>query len=92
MIPSFSSSRDSTISDFKAGNCRLLIATSVAARGLDIPDIQYIVHYHLPLKAEAYTHRNGRTARMHAKGSAYVILHEEENIPEYITGDPKHFI
>ena len=83
--------REKTLVKFRNGTYQILVATDLAARGLDIPDIKYIVHYHLPSKADAYTHRNGRTARMHAKGSAYLIFHENENIPEYITGDPPVF-
>lgn len=83
--------REKTLVKFRNGTIQILIATDLAARGLDIPDIKYIVHYHLPLKADPYVHRNGRTARMHAKGMAFLILHEEENIPEYVTGDPAVF-
>ena len=83
--------REKSLVKFRNGTHRILISTDLASRGLDIPDIKYIVHYHLPHKAEAYTHRNGRTARMDAKGSAYMILHEEENTPDYVTGDPKVF-
>ncbi|MEO1257643.1 MAG: DEAD/DEAH box helicase [Bacteroidota bacterium] len=83
--------REKTLVKFRNGTYQILIATDLAARGLDIPDIKYIIHYHLPSKADAYTHRNGRTARMHARGSAYLIFHENENIPEYITGDPPVF-
>ena len=83
--------REKTLVKFRNGTIQILIATDLAARGLDIPDIQYIVHYHLPPKGDEYTHRNGRTARMHAKGMAFLIIHEEENIPEYVTGDPAIF-
>ncbi len=83
--------REKTLVKFRNGTFRILVSTDLAARGLDIPDIKYIVHYHLPSKADAYTHRNGRTARMHAKGSAFLILQDEEYLPEYIKGDPKVF-
>ncbi len=83
--------REKTLVKFRNGTFQILISTDLAARGLDIPDIKYIVHYHLPSKADAYTHRNGRTARMHAKGSAFLILQEEEYLPEYIKGDPRAF-
>ncbi|MEZ4958001.1 MAG: DEAD/DEAH box helicase [Saprospiraceae bacterium] len=83
--------REKTLVKFRNGSVQILISTDLAARGLDIPDIKYIVHYHLPSTGDAYTHRNGRTARMDAKGSAFIILHEEENIPEYVEGDPKVF-
>ena len=83
--------REKSLVKFRNGTYRILISTDLAARGLDIPDIKYIVHYHLPSTADAFTHRNGRTARMDAKGSAFLILNEEENIPEYVEGDPKIF-
>ncbi len=83
--------REKSLVKFRNGTHRILISTDLASRGLDIPDIKYIVHYHLPQTGDAFIHRNGRTARMDAKGSAYLILHEEENIPEYVQGDPKVF-
>ena len=49
----------------------------MAARGLDIPEIKHVIHYHLPFKEDEFTHRNGRTARMKATGTAYIIIHEE---------------
>jgi superfamily II DNA/RNA helicase len=57
----------------------------LAARGLDIPNIRNIIHYHLPNGEDTFTHRNGRTARMEASGTAYVIYSEEEELPGYIT-------
>ncbi len=83
--------REKTLVKFRNGSVQILVSTDLAARGLDIPDIKYIIHYHLPSTADAYTHRNGRTARMDARGSAYLILHDEENIPDYVEGDPKTF-
>ncbi|MCB6977334.1 hypothetical protein LI076_12075, partial [Adlercreutzia equolifaciens] len=56
-------------------------------RGLDIPGIENVVHYHPPVNEEAYTHRNGRTARWEASGNAYLVLHAEERVPEYISED-----
>jgi superfamily II DNA/RNA helicase len=56
----------------------------LASRGLDIPEIQFIIHYHLPNRAEEFTHRNGRTARMNNKGTAYVLHWEEEMLPDFI--------
>jgi ATP-independent RNA helicase DbpA len=64
-----------------------LITTDLASRGLDIPHIRYIIHYHLPHTEDAFVHRNGRTARMEASGTAILILNEEESIPDYITED-----
>lgn len=76
--------RERALIKFRNGTHQLIIATDLAARGIDVPEIQFIVHYHLPLKAEEFTHRNGRTARMHNDGKAYVIQWTEEFLPEYI--------
>lgn len=66
------------------GTTSILVSTDLGARGLDIDDVNYVIHYHMPLSAESWTHRNGRTARMGASGTAYVIIADEENIPEYV--------
>ena len=76
--------RDSALSKFRNGTTNVLITTDLASRGLDIANIRYIIHYHLPHTADAFTHRNGRTARMEASGTAILILNEEENLPAYI--------
>ncbi len=77
--------RDSALCKFRNGTSNILVTTDLAARGLDIPNIRYIVHYHLPLGEDVYTHRNGRTARMDASGTAILILSAEERLPSYIT-------
>jgi superfamily II DNA/RNA helicase len=77
--------RDSALSKFRNGTTNVLVTTDLASRGLDIPYIRYIIHYHLPLSEEAFTHRNGRTARMDASGTAILILTEEEKLPPYIS-------
>jgi ATP-independent RNA helicase DbpA len=66
--------REKSLLKFRNGSYKILITTDLAARGLDIPEVEHIVHYQLPYVEDAYIHRNGRTARMHAKGTAYVIL------------------
>lgn len=76
--------RDSALCKFRNGTSNILVTTDLASRGLDIPNIRYIVHYHLPDKEEIFTHRNGRTARMDASGTAILILSPEEKLPEYI--------
>ncbi|MGN6196676.1 MAG: DEAD/DEAH box helicase [Ginsengibacter sp.] len=76
--------RDSALSKFRNGTTNVLVTTDLASRGLDIAHIRYIIHYHLPLTEDAFTHRNGRTARMDASGTAILILNEEEKLPEYI--------
>lgn len=76
--------RESAMCKFKNGSSNVLVTTDLASRGLDIPDIKYIIHYHLPATADVYTHRNGRTARMEAGGKSVIILSEEEKLPAYI--------
>lgn len=78
--------RDSALCKFRNGSAWVLVTTDLAARGLDIPHIRYIIHYHLPPTEEIYTHRNGRTARMNATGTAILVKGEEEYIPTYING------
>lgn len=77
--------RDSALCKFRNGTTNVLVTTDLASRGLDIPNIRYIIHYHLPHTEEAFTHRNGRTARMEASGTAILILSPEETLPDYIT-------
>lgn len=76
--------RERALSRFRNGSANLFISTDLAARGLDIPEIRYIIHYHLPPAEEAFIHRNGRTARMNASGTAYVIVSEDEKLPGYM--------
>lgn len=77
--------RDAALSKFRNGSATLLVTTDLAARGLDIPHIRYIIHYHLPDTETSFIHRNGRTARMEASGTAIIILSPEEAVPSYIT-------
>ncbi|GAC1310716.1 MAG: DEAD/DEAH box helicase [Mucilaginibacter sp.] len=72
--------RERALIKFRNGSHRLLITTDLASRGLDIPEIEFVVHYQLPHTREAFLHRNGRTARMHAKGTSYLILTEDEKL------------
>jgi ATP-dependent RNA helicase DeaD len=76
--------RDSALCKFRNGTVDVLVTTDLASRGLDIPNIRYIIHYHLPHTKEIFIHRNGRTARMDASGTAILILSEEEKLPTYI--------
>lgn len=76
--------RDAALCKFRNGTSNILVTTDLASRGLDIPNIRYIIHYHLPDTEAAFTHRNGRTARMDASGTAILILSEEEKLPAYI--------
>ncbi|SFN88183.1 ATP-independent RNA helicase DbpA [Chitinophaga sp. YR627] len=81
--------RDAALSKFRNGTSNLLVTTDLAARGLDIPNIRYIVHYHLPHTADTYTHRNGRTARMDASGTAILIIGPDEKMPSYVEENPE---
>jgi ATP-independent RNA helicase DbpA len=76
--------REKTLIKFRNGSTRLLITTDLASRGLDIPEIEHVIHYQLPVTAEVFTHRNGRTARMQATGTAYLLLGQQEYIPAFI--------
>ncbi|MEI7627360.1 MAG: DEAD/DEAH box helicase [Bacteroidota bacterium] len=76
--------REQTLIQFRNGSVNFLVATDLAARGLDIPEIKHIIHYHLPSTFAEFTHRNGRTARMNAIGTAYLLMHREEPMPNYI--------
>lgn len=66
--------RDKTIKDFKQGDFNILCATDLAARGLDIDDISLVINYELPLHAQEYIHRIGRTGRFNKKGKAITLL------------------
>jgi superfamily II DNA/RNA helicase len=79
--------REDMLYKFSNGSANVLVATDLASRGLDIPDIQNIIHYHLPESEEGYIHRVGRTARWDATGRAFFILNSEEHIPDYVEGD-----
>jgi ATP-independent RNA helicase DbpA len=79
--------RDAALCKFRNGTSNILVTTDLASRGLDIAHIRYIIHYHLPGSEDIFTHRNGRTARMDASGTAILILSPEEKLPDYITGD-----
>lgn len=70
--------RDRAIREFKSGQVRVLVATDVAARGLDIPDVKHVYNYELPNVAENYVHRIGRTARAGADGAAIAFCSPEE--------------
>jgi ATP-independent RNA helicase DbpA len=81
--------RDVALCKFRNGTSNLLVTTDLAARGLDIPNIRYIIHYQLPTTQESFIHRNGRTARMEASGTAILLLAPGERIPAYIEPAPE---
>ena len=80
--------REQTLIRFRNGSVYFLVATDLAARGLDIPSVKHIVHYHLPGTSEEFIHRNGRTARMNATGTAYLLMHKEEQLPAWLHEAP----
>jgi superfamily II DNA/RNA helicase len=81
--------RERTMIKFRNGSSNYLVTTDLAARGLDIPEIKYIIHYHMPPKEDAFTHRNGRTARMSATGTSFLLMSRDEQLPDYIQKKPE---
>lgn len=79
--------RETALCKFRNGSTYVLVTTDLAARGLDIPNIRYIIHYHLPHTEDVFTHRNGRTARMEASGTAVLLLGPKEYLPEYVQNE-----
>lgn len=84
--------RERALYKFRNGSSNVLISTDLAARGLDIPEMQHVIHYHLPGSEEAYIHRTGRTARWDAEGCSYLILHGEEHVPEYLATEVEDYV
>ena len=70
--------RDRIMGQFREGHITILIATDLAARGIDVPEVAFVINYHLPDVYEAYVHRSGRTARAGAKGLSLTVLQQEE--------------
>lgn len=79
--------RERALYKFRNRSCPILISTDLAARGLDIPEIKNVVHYHLPVSEDSFIHRNGRTARWENEGNAYVLVYQEEALPSYLSGN-----
>lgn len=79
--------RENAVELLNNGTTPILVSTDLGSRGLDIAELSAVIHYHLPPSAEAWTHRNGRTARQDAEGEVYVITTDDESIPEYIEWD-----
>ena len=76
--------RERALIKFRNGSSQVLLATDLAARGIDIPEMKFIIHYELPIHKEEFIHRNGRTARVNAKGTAYVLKWQDQLLPEFI--------
>lgn len=84
--------REDALYKFSNGSTNIFVSTDLASRGLDIPDIDNIIHYHMPQGDDGYIHRVGRTARWQAKGKSYFILAPDEDIPEFVDGDIEGYI
>lgn len=83
--------REDAMYKFSNGSANIFVSTDLASRGIDIPDIGNVIHYHLPLNEEGYVHRVGRTARWKSAGRAFFVLGPDENIPGFIDGDIKEY-
>lgn len=79
--------REAALYRFSNGSSNVFVCTDLASRGLDIPDIDNIVHYHLPQGEDGYVHRVGRTARWESTGRTFFVLGPEEHIPDFVEGD-----
>ena len=77
--------RELALVKFRNGTHQIIVATDLAARGIDVPDLKFIIHYQLPFKEKEFTHRNGRTARMNSEGTAFVLKWKGEDLPDFIT-------
>ena len=76
--------RERALYKLRNQSVNIMVATDIAARGLDIPEVRHIIHYHLPIDEATFTHRSGRTARWDASGYAYLIVGPQEQLPEYV--------
>jgi superfamily II DNA/RNA helicase len=81
--------RERALLKFRNGSHNILITTDLASRGLDIPEIRNIIHYQGANTEEVFIHRNGRTARMKAEGTSWLVLSEKESIPNFLTISPE---
>lgn len=84
--------RETAVAQFNNGSRPVLVATDLAARGLDIEGVENIIHYHQPLTPETYTHRNGRTARVDRTGDIFVLIGPKEDIKDYIDFDTTYYL
>lgn len=79
--------RETAVALFNNGSRPILVATDLAARGLDIEKVKSVIHYHQPLTEESYVHRNGRTARVEEEGDVYLLVGPDEELKEFVTTD-----
>lgn len=83
--------REDALYKFSNGSANIFVSTDLGARGLDIPDIDNIIHYHLPECEDSYIHRVGRTARWEATGKAFFLLGPSEDIPPYVNAEVEDY-
>ena len=83
--------REDQLYRFSNGSANVLVATDLASRGLDIPNIQNIIHYHLPLHEQELVHRVGRTARWDKLGSTFFIQGPEEQLPDFVEANIEEY-
>lgn len=79
--------REKAIAMFNNESYPILVSTDLGSRGLDIKEVKNIIHYHLPVSQESHTHRNGRTARVDKTGDVYILTHQDEQLPDFVTID-----
>lgn len=84
--------REAALYRFVNGSANVLVSTDLAARGLDIPDVDNIVHYHLPETEDNYIHRVGRTARWDKEGRTFFLLNADEQLPSYVAEAPTSYL
>ena len=83
--------REAALYKFSNGSAPILVSTDLASRGLDIPDVDNIIHYHFPETEDSYVHRVGRTARWDKEGRTFFILGPDEHLPEYVNNDYEEY-
>lgn len=83
--------RELELTKFRNGSTQILVATDIAARGIDIPDLDFVIHYQLPHTESQFIHRNGRTARMKASGTSILIRTETDYLPRFLDDEPETF-
>ena len=84
--------REEAVYRFANQSVNVLVGTDLAARGLDIPEVNNVIHYNLPVGEDEYIHRVGRTGRWEATGRAFMIIGPEETLPEYVKENTEEFV
>lgn len=80
--------REKALIKFRNGTHQVIIATDLASRGLDVPEIKFVLHFEIPHRSEEFTHRNGRTARVNSEGTAFVLKWKDQSLPDFISNSP----